>query len=235
MPFSNPIIGGNDTLIRDKIQSENYVAGVAGWRISRNGDAEFNNLVARGSGVFGPSPGRHVEINTPAHLGEIALFSGNGAEVNPAVIGMISGVPGTLQISSDSLIQLTTPIAYFGIAPNRLQIDGTIIMKEGEAWHGMPLVNSWVDVAGGRANYFKDATGRVQLQGQVVSGVTTTIATLPAGYRPSQSMEWVMRSVGGVTLCAVQVANSGVMTVTANAAAAQASGIKLDSISFPTL
>jgi hypothetical protein len=47
-------------------------------------------------------------------------------------------------------------------------------------------------------------------------------------------MEWIMRGVGGVVMCAVQVATSGVTTVTANLATAQASGIKLDAISFPT-
>lgn len=48
MEFSEPIVAG-DTLIRAAIQSENYVADTSGWRISRNGDAEFNDLEARGT------------------------------------------------------------------------------------------------------------------------------------------------------------------------------------------
>lgn len=47
MAFSNPIIAG-DTLIREAIQSENFVAGVSGWRIQRDGTAEFNDITARG-------------------------------------------------------------------------------------------------------------------------------------------------------------------------------------------
>lgn len=235
MPFSNPIIGSGNQLIRQEITSENYVAGVSGWRIARDGDAEFNDLTARGSGVFGPNPGRHVEINTsPNHLGEIALFSGNGAEINPTVIGAINNVPGTLEVSSDSLIQFTTPIVYFGISPSRLATDGSTIYREGESWVGFTFANAWNDFAGARAQYFKDATGRVQLRGQVANGVAVGITTLPVGYRPSQSVEFVMRAVGGVTLCAVLVAITGVVSVTANFATAAASGIRLDSISFPT-
>jgi hypothetical protein len=45
--YSNPIVAG-DILIREAIKSENYVQGVSGWAIFRNGDAEFNDIVARG-------------------------------------------------------------------------------------------------------------------------------------------------------------------------------------------
>lgn len=47
MSYSNPIVAG-DVLIREAIKSENYVPGVSGWAIFRNGDAEFNNIIARG-------------------------------------------------------------------------------------------------------------------------------------------------------------------------------------------
>jgi hypothetical protein len=46
--FSNPVFGGNGTLIRPAAQSPNYVTGVSGWSIMRDGSAEFNNLVIRG-------------------------------------------------------------------------------------------------------------------------------------------------------------------------------------------
>jgi hypothetical protein len=47
MPFRNPIVGNVD-LIRNAIESENYDPGNAGWRLSKNGDAEVNDLVSRG-------------------------------------------------------------------------------------------------------------------------------------------------------------------------------------------
>ena len=109
-----------------------------------------------------------------------------------------------------------------------------VIENEDETWNNIARVNSWVDFAGARANYFIDATGRVQLRGQVASGSAALIGTLPVGYRPTQTMEWIMRGVGGVVMCAVSVSTAGAITVTANLATAQASGIKLDAISFPT-
>jgi hypothetical protein len=47
MAFRNPILAGS-TLIREGMESENYAAGTDGWRIERDGDAEFNDLTARG-------------------------------------------------------------------------------------------------------------------------------------------------------------------------------------------
>jgi hypothetical protein len=42
-----PITAGT-TLIRSDIRSQNYVAGVSGWIIEADGDAEFNNVFVRG-------------------------------------------------------------------------------------------------------------------------------------------------------------------------------------------
>jgi hypothetical protein len=47
--FTNPVIGGGNTLIRTDIRSPDYVPGVSGWSIRKDGSAEFNDLDARGS------------------------------------------------------------------------------------------------------------------------------------------------------------------------------------------
>lgn len=52
MPFTDPILGGN-TLIRDAIQSQDYVPGTTGWAIKADGSAEFNNIVINGGGGVG--------------------------------------------------------------------------------------------------------------------------------------------------------------------------------------
>jgi hypothetical protein len=44
MGFTDPIVGGVDKLIRRAIQSPNFVAGVSGWSINRDGTAQFNEL-----------------------------------------------------------------------------------------------------------------------------------------------------------------------------------------------
>lgn len=47
--FSNPVIGGASTLIRDAIQSSNFsLAARTGWAILKNGDAWFFNITATG-------------------------------------------------------------------------------------------------------------------------------------------------------------------------------------------
>jgi len=49
MPFGNPIIGGQSNLIRPSIKSPNYVPGVSGWSINRDGTAEFAGGAFRGA------------------------------------------------------------------------------------------------------------------------------------------------------------------------------------------
>lgn len=49
MPFRNSIVGGMSKLIRAAIQSPNYVTGVSGWSINKDGTAEFNGITVRGT------------------------------------------------------------------------------------------------------------------------------------------------------------------------------------------
>lgn len=46
--FSNSIVGGAETLIRSAIKSLGFVTGITGWRIAKNGTAEFNDVIIRG-------------------------------------------------------------------------------------------------------------------------------------------------------------------------------------------
>lgn len=48
MGFSDPIVGGIGTLIRQYIQSPDFIHAVSGWSINEDGSAEFNNIFARG-------------------------------------------------------------------------------------------------------------------------------------------------------------------------------------------
>lgn len=63
--FSNPVIGGQSTLIRDAIQSSNFnLAAKTGWAVFKNGDAWFFNITATG-----------------AITGNVVVASGSGAGV----------------------------------------------------------------------------------------------------------------------------------------------------------
>jgi hypothetical protein len=111
------------------------------------------------------------------------------------------------------------------------------ITNEDEVWKGTAvtaLAGTWVDTAGSRFGYYKEATGRVQVRGKVSGGgAGATIVTLPAGYRPTSNLEFTMRAAVGV-IASVSVSTAGVLTVTTNLASASANGIFLDVISFPT-
>lgn len=47
--WADPIAAGDGSLIFPQVKSPNYVAGVSGWILKRNGDVEFGNAVIRGS------------------------------------------------------------------------------------------------------------------------------------------------------------------------------------------
>ena len=55
VPFRNPIVAGLN-LIRSAIRSPNFLTGVSGWSINRDGSAEFNNATIRGDLVVGTAP-----------------------------------------------------------------------------------------------------------------------------------------------------------------------------------
>jgi hypothetical protein len=63
MPFTNEVIGSNGVLIRNTLQSQNYVPGVSGWQITKSGNAEFNNGTFRGSIISGNVTGKHIVLN----------------------------------------------------------------------------------------------------------------------------------------------------------------------------
>lgn len=47
MTFPDPVVAGT-TLVREAIQSPNFVSGSTGWSINQDGSAEFDALTARG-------------------------------------------------------------------------------------------------------------------------------------------------------------------------------------------
>lgn len=58
MPFTNPLVAGT-ALVRSAINSPDYVPGVSGWAIKRDGSAEFTRLTVRSF-----ISGRFVDVDT---------------------------------------------------------------------------------------------------------------------------------------------------------------------------
>lgn len=68
MGFANAVVGGI-TLVRAAIRSPNYVTGVSGWTINRDGSAEFQDMLIRGvfeAGGTGSSP--HITMLASPNL-----------------------------------------------------------------------------------------------------------------------------------------------------------------------
>lgn len=58
--FDNAVVAGT-VLVREDIESQDFATGVSGWRISADGDAEFNNGIFRGTLSAG---GGNVTVNS---------------------------------------------------------------------------------------------------------------------------------------------------------------------------
>lgn len=64
MSFNNPIVGSGNQLVRNAIQSRNYVPGISGWVVRKDGSAEFNGDVIINNGeLFIQDPdGSYVRV-----------------------------------------------------------------------------------------------------------------------------------------------------------------------------
>lgn len=63
MTFRNSILAGT-TLVRNAIQSEGFVSGSVGWRITRDGNAEFNDGTFRGTVTITNPSGAGIVIDS---------------------------------------------------------------------------------------------------------------------------------------------------------------------------
>ena len=104
--------------------------------------------------------------------------------------------------------------------------------RSASEWTALPLSNLWVPYPGFSTPLYKKENGIVYIKGLVKDGtitLNTTIATLPVGHRPSETM--VLATVqGGNTFARIDITNTGLIrtgAVTSN------SFLSLDGISFP--
>lgn len=100
MPFENSITGGQGALIRPAIKSPNFVTGVSGWTINRDGSAEFNNVVVRGTIVAGSISAGSIGSSN------IVNSNFNGGTINQSVI-TFDTTGGTLFVYSTATVVTT--------------------------------------------------------------------------------------------------------------------------------
>jgi hypothetical protein len=103
MAFSNPITGGQGALIRPAVKSPNYVAGVSGWTVNRDGSAEFNNGTFRGT------------VTAAAFVGTDFVMNSAGAffyDGTPALHNMIASIAPAAGTDTFGNHYVAGPAAY---------------------------------------------------------------------------------------------------------------------------
>lgn len=205
MPFNDPIVAG-DTLIRNAIQSANYVTGSSGWRIGKDGTAEFNTTTIRGDLIV-------IAPSSPSNAVKIQGATGSASSSSTRIeFDVLNGVPAYLYTvfsgggHTSFLVDLNGQTLFQGdnisasgraimrCANHFFEMDGTAgriattLPLKGtdntadETWHNIVLQNSWV-ADGETPQYTMDAQGWVHLRGNMKSGTTTggtVLGSVPA-------------------------------------------------------
>lgn len=141
MGFSGSILGGAGTLVRNFIQSLGFISGSTGWRISKNGNAEFNNVTIRGV-ILISGPNGLLGYNGTPTLGNLVLSITTAAGVDsfgnayPLGINITDGTRSILNTFTS--FSGGTEVSYWktgGISENTAGHIGTVVA-------GTPGVNA---------------------------------------------------------------------------------------------
>lgn len=129
MPFQEPILGGQNAIIREEIKSPNYVAGSAGWSLDKDGDAEFNSVVVRGTIEADGSQGSYIKV-LPGVLVPRIEFRGRNSSLTSTIEG-----DGDLELTgaTGSVVSVRTsspfPAISNSIALDTLSSGGNIFIQ----------------------------------------------------------------------------------------------------------
>lgn len=103
--FRNPVIGGDGELVIDNIHSRNYVAGVSGWEIDRDGSAEFNDVTVRGEFEITGADGSFIRGSSAGGTASI--------QESPPTLAGTTWSPGSLttflEIADVPVVALSSP------------------------------------------------------------------------------------------------------------------------------
>jgi hypothetical protein len=131
----------------------------------------------------------HTYVDAATANGKVAYFDNIFALDLTATFG--AGKEPTLA-EMDRLMARFPNSWFDGVKP--IQTIETLYQEKAskvqEAWLTPTLVNSWTEMSAiYPVRYRKDSLGKVTLKGRITSGVTsTTVFTLPVGYRPPYTM-----------------------------------------------
>lgn len=235
MAFDNPIVAGTK-LIRDAIESPNYVSGSVGWSINKDGSAEFNNLIVRGEFTnVGPTSTAQlidghflIFTNDPAN-DAFTLIEPDSVQLQEADGGQalltVDSADGDLGLFAGAAVEGTIIDGTTGFAYK--SADGFVR----ENWQTLTSAGGWS--VSGVAEYKLFPDGMVRCRGTLSPGTTaagTIIANFPVGYRPLVAV----RDLGltsGATSWTFAVLTSGTLTKVD----AGTSSVNLNGVQFPVV
>lgn len=238
--FENPTVG-QEELLRERMQSAGFVSGAQGWRLERNGDAEFNNVTVRGRIIGGDENGEHIEINGASIPNGIGFYTGEADESAPgyiqpfhdAIARSIDIVSPSVAGSTIAQIRLTTET---GVSNSSIFLNADHVSTS-QGWHyvggadslGTVLAGAWTTPAGtfGNLRFKRDVDGYISLYGSVTAGAGT-IFTLPLDWRPIDNHGFAVS--GNNAFARISVNSTGVVALVAGSG----TNLLLDGVRFPT-
>lgn len=247
MAFGNSILAGTK-LVRESIQSPNYVADTAGWTVNRDGTAEFDDVLVRGR-IESRDPDFPTRISY-LDIGQVGI-SYNLGEPDAATMVLtesllqFAGANGTLRLSDfDNIGALLGYENQHGVIIQSSDTRGFLrwnesaLLPNAEEWTNATLQNGWTNVAGfAAAGYYMRPDGFVALRGVCAAGTTaddTLLFTLPTGYRPTAEALVAVGYYNGVgyQLGYLRIETDGQVRVYG---AGGAANIRMDGLQFPTV
>lgn len=120
MAFTDPIVAG-DELVRAAIQSANYVQGSAGWRVARNGAAEFDVLALRNSLSVPSISLAGKDLATLLNARALGCIAWNGGSPTTSTTTQA----GIIYTEADMIAGRMYEIAVLNITPDMGSVDGT--------------------------------------------------------------------------------------------------------------
>lgn len=212
------ITQGLGNLVIPSVQSPNFVTGVSGWQIGKNGHAEFNDITIRGGITIGGND-YYYSTPTPQANTLVASIGAGGLDSagNLALAGIVTYFHGSVYFALqhnagvfDAYTASTeagpwTLVSGLNFAT---QVGGSYAIVPDvpilvDQWNNMSLLNSWSLGGGGYAQYKLEPNNRVSVRGaNVIPGTVTggtSIWTPGAGYVPTvtQRVEMIVENSTG--------------------------------------
>lgn len=167
------ITQGLGKLVIPQVQSPNFVTGVSGWIIRKDGSAEFNNLVIRGSTLIGSV---ELQYSTPTPQLNTLIYSASATEFQDSAGNWI--LAGTTTYGPDAF----TGVGYVAVNTSQGEINfwhttGTTMGGVTPPWQAEDIISYTGSIAG---LLIQDASG-FGIQIQAINNGAVTLVGSPTG------------------------------------------------------